>query len=90
MSNPVVLYRAVATEHVDEAYSGDPIAWPGSIIGRASGYLSRSSAKAAGQSSGIAFEIMRSEPVVFLTRAEQLQKRINEMRAELDAIMGQS
>lgn len=86
----VYLYRAVATEHVDDAYMGEPIAWPGMSLGRASGYLSRSGAKSAGERSGIAFEIVRSEPVVFLTRGQQLQKRINEMHAELDAIMGRS
>jgi len=28
-------------------------------------------------------EIIRSEPIVFLTRAEQLEKRISDMKAEL-------
>lgn len=59
------LYRAIATEYVDNMYTHEPLAWPGMPLGRTSGYLSRSSAVVAGRSSGVAFTIVRSEPVVF-------------------------
>lgn len=78
-----VLYRAVATEHVDDAFTGDVIAWPGAILGRQSGYLSRSGAKDAGVRSGIAFEIVKSEPVVFLSREQKLVREIRELTEEL-------
>lgn len=80
------LYRAVATEYVDDAFTNEPIAWPGSPLGRASGYLSRSSAVDAGVRSGVAFEVLRSEPVVFLSRSERIQKQINELHQQLAEI----
>lgn len=83
MARTTYLYRAVATEHVDDALTGEPIAWPGSTIGRQSGYLSRSGAVDAGRSSGIDFEVVRSEPVVFLTRRERIEREIDRLRAEL-------
>lgn len=82
----VYLYRAVATEDVDDAFTGEPIAWPGSTLGRQSGYLSRSGAKTAGDRSGIAFEVVRSEPIVFLTREQKLVREIRELTAELESI----
>lgn len=81
-----VLYRAVATEHVDDAFTGDVIAWPGAVLGRQSGYLSRSSAKEAGRRSGVAFEVVKSEPVVFLTEAERISRQIRELSARLEQI----
>lgn len=79
-----VLYRAVATEHVDDAFTGDVIAWPGAVLGRQSGYLSRSGATDAGRRSGIAFKIVKSEPVVFLSEAERIRKQIWELTARLE------
>ena len=52
----------------------------GTVLGRRTGYLSRSGA-AQWQADDVA--VVRSEPVVFLSRAEQLQKQINELHAEL-------
>lgn len=74
------LYRAVATEHVENAYNGEPIAWPGMPLGRTSGYLSRSSAVIAGKASGVGFTIVRSEPVVFHDPPEV---EAAELRAEI-------
>lgn len=86
------LYRAVATEHVDNAYNGEPIAWPGMPLGRASGYLSRSSAVIAGQSSGVAFVIVRSEPVVFHDPPEvdvaELRAENRELRDRIRTLTG--
>ena len=96
MSKPVYLYRAVLTAPrtitVREWDDGDfteyvEVLPVGTVLGRRSGYLSRSG---AAQWRADDVEIIRSEPIVFLTRGEQLQKRINEMRAELDEIMGRS
>ena len=96
MSKPVYLYRAVTTRPrtvtVQEYEDGEFIEYPevmpaGTVLGRRSGYLSRSG---AAQWRADDVEIIRSEPIVFLTRGQQLQKRINEMHAELDAIMGRS
>ncbi|MCZ4069251.1 hypothetical protein O1W71_16395 [Microbacterium sp. H37-C3] len=81
-----VLYRAIATEHVDDAFTGDVVAWPGAVLGRQSGYLSRSAAKNAGERSGIAFEIVKSEPVVFLTAEQRLVRDIRELTEELERV----
>lgn len=81
------LYRAVSTEFVDDAFTNEPIAWPGSPLGRATGYLSRSSAVAAGVRSGVAFEVVRSEPVVFLSLPERIQKQINELQRQLAEVL---
>lgn len=91
MSRPLHIYRAVNAEPVDEVvdYNDDGTPYtirhePGEFtFGRQSGYLSRSGAVSAGNRSGCAFTVLRSEPVVFLTRAEKIQKRINELHAEL-------
>lgn len=80
------LYRAIALDDYEDEYTREPIYWVGSVIGRQTGYLSRSAAVDAGRRSGIEFEIIRSEPVIFLTRAEQLQKRINELTADLEVV----
>lgn len=58
------LYRAVALETVRDEF-GDPHVGPGDSLGRASGYLSRSSAVNAGVRSGVKFVIVRSVPVEF-------------------------
>jgi len=60
----IVLYRAVALATV-ESPSGDLVVWPGMSLGRSSGYLSRSSAVAAGERAGVAFRVVRSLPVKF-------------------------
>lgn len=89
MSKPVYLYRAVTTRPrmiiVQEFEDGEFIEYPevmpaGTVLGRRSGYLSRSG---AAQWRADDVEIIRSEPVVFLSRAEHLQKQINELTAEL-------
>lgn len=81
------LYRAVNAEPitVNDDMDSEPEVIPsgGLTFGRQSGYLSRSSAVSAGMRSPYAFEIIRSEPVMFLTRAEKIQKQINELHAEL-------
>lgn len=63
------LYRPVADEYsetYDESYGEVIVVEPGDNLGgRASGYLSRSSAVAHGKKSGIAFRIERSHPVAF-------------------------
>jgi hypothetical protein len=59
------LYRAIAVEYVDDAFTRELIAWPGMPLGRTSGYLSRSAAVNAGRASGVEHVIVRSEPVVF-------------------------
>lgn len=92
------LYRAITTEPctvstveweggfpVDDSYT-EPA---GAILGRQSGYLSRSAAVDAGRRSGLGFEIVRSEPVEFLTEAEQLQKRINELKLQYAQLVGE-
>ena len=89
MSKPVYLYRAVLTKPrtfiVQEYVDGDVVECfevmpAGTVLGRRSGYLSRSG---AAQWRADDVEIIRSEPIVFLSRAEQLQKQINELTAEL-------
>lgn len=63
------LYRPVADEYsetYDESYGEVIVVEPGDNLGgRASGYLSRSSAVAHGKKSGIAFRIERSNPIAF-------------------------
>ena len=88
------LYRAVNAEPVDvvEEWNDDGTPYtiryePGEFtFGRQTGYLSRSGAVSAGSRSGYSFTVLRSEPVVFLTRAEKIQKRINDLHAELVAM----
>lgn len=91
MSKPVYLYRAVLTKprtvFVEEYVDGDVVehfeVMPvGTVLGRRTGYLSRSGA-AQWLADDVA--VVRSEPVVFLSRAEQLQKQINELGVELAA-----
>ena len=82
------LYRAISLEDYEDEYTGEPVYSVGEIIGRQSGYLSRSSAVDAGRASGVAaFEVVRSEPVVFLSRAERIQKQINELHQRLAEIL---
>lgn len=88
------LYRAVSTEPFtvterdwndfgdeEEVFSYEEPA--GMILGRQTGYLSRSSAVDAGRRSGLAFEIVRSEPVEFLTDTERLRRQIQRLTVEL-------
>lgn len=94
MSRPLHIYRAVNAEPVDvvEEWNDDGTPYtvryePGEYaFGRQSGYLSRSGASGAGRRAGHAFSVLRSEPVVFLTRAEKIQKQINDLHAELVAL----
>ena len=83
------LYRAVNAEPITVLDGWDSEAevvptgeW---TFGRQSGYLSRSGAVSAGQRSEHPFEILRSEPVVFLTRREKLLREIKRLQSELVA-----
>lgn len=80
MSKPVYLYRAVTVRESLEL----PARFP---LGRVTGYLSRSSAVEAGERSGLDYVVERSEPVVFLGRAEKLRRQIAELEAELAAVV---
>lgn len=80
MSKPIYLYRAVTAHESLEL----PARFP---LGRITGYLSRSSAVEAGDRSGLDYVIERSEPVVFLSRAENLRKQIAALEAELAAVV---
>ena len=90
------LYRAVNAADVVVIHGyeddGSPIrevAAPGMVtFGRQSGYLSRSGARAAGERSGNRFEVVRSEPVRFLTREEALERDIDALTAKLHALRG--
>ena len=90
MSKPVYLYRAVTTKPINVIANGEEEVWPpGVVIGRQSGYLSRSSAKAVAFRNYYGsdeFEVVKSEPVRFLTAGEKREKRIAELRAELDKL----
>lgn len=93
------LYRAVTTvestdirfdeEDTDPVEAVGPHVLPaGTPIGRRSGYLSRSAAIEAAhryEYRDDEFEIVRSEPVIFLTRRERLEREIDRLRAELAA-----
>lgn len=87
------LYRAVNAAPIDvvEDYNDDGTPYtlryePGEFtFGRQTGYLSRSGASSAGQRSGEAFTVLRSEPVVFLTRRQKLLREIERLQAELEA-----
>lgn len=83
MSKPTYLYRAVATVETRNPFNEEIVTWPGSPIGRATGYLSRSAAVNAGAESGVAFEVIRSEPVIFLTHRERIERDIERLRGEL-------
>lgn len=92
MSKPVHLYRAVNAEPITispEFDEDEPWTEPAGavVFGRQSGYLSRSGAVEAGRNAGIPFEIVRSEPVVFLTTRERLEREIDRLRAELAATL---
>ncbi|QEA27081.1 hypothetical protein FGL91_00055 [Microbacterium sp. CBA3102] len=92
------LYRAVNAEPINVIEEWDDDGTPYTIryepgewtFGRQTGYLSRSGASSAGQRSGHLFTVLRSEPIVFLTRAEKIQKRINELHAQLAALAVES
>ena len=87
MSKPVFLYRAVTVRPLlIERDGAEDVLEPGFVIGRKSGYLSRSSAMNAGWRDHFAydeFEVVRSEPIRFLTADEKREKRITELEAEL-------
>jgi hypothetical protein len=90
MSKPVYLYRAVLTEQMEfrNVEQGWTDTFPaGYVIGRQTGYLSRSSAVANGAlfSAGCdgSFEVVQSEAVRFLTIAEKRDQRITELEALL-------
>lgn len=92
MSKHLYLYRAVTLIPITVIIDDESEVWaPGVVIGRQSGYLSRSSARAAGfhnHYDAHEFEVIQSEPVRFLTAAEKRAKRIAEleqMLAELKA-----
>jgi len=95
MSKPVYLYRAVLTEPM--TVRNDEHGWTdtfpaGYVIGRQSGYLSRSAAVTNGsifiKEKGGSFEVVKSEPVRFLTAAEKTEKRIAELEHELASLRG--
>jgi|GEM_PF-5269703 len=78
------LYRALALDSADDPFTGDPILWPGATIGRATGYLSRSSAVEAGESSGVEYVIVKSLPVVFpVPLVVEQARRIDELEDHL-------
>lgn len=89
MSKPVVLYRAVTTTPQEIFYDGEcVIEPPGIVIGRQSGYLSRSGAVDAARRAHFdlhEFEILRSEPIIFLSKSERLRREINRLTEELAA-----
>ena len=95
MRKPTYLYRAVTTIETDEVFYEDGVeeydaVEPGALIGRRSGYLSRSGARDAAINAGYKpdeFEIVRSEPVIFLTRRQRLEREIDRLRAELAATL---
>lgn len=83
----IYLYQALATETVEDEYTDDVIAWPGATLGRATGYLSRSSAVFAGDRSGIAYVIVRSRPVVFETPLVIVQaNEIDDLKEKLTRV----
>ncbi|MFC5930854.1 hypothetical protein D6T64_11775 [Cryobacterium melibiosiphilum] len=90
MSKPVFLFRAVTARPLLIEHDGvEDVLAPGFVIGRQSGYLSRSSAKAVAFRNHFAFdefEVIQSEPVRFLTAAEKTEKRIAELEAELASL----
>lgn len=57
------LYRAVSTENIEPEEEWEHAIWVGMPLGRETGYLSRSSAKDAGERSGIDYRIERSQPI---------------------------
>lgn len=71
------LYRAIATETIEPEGEWDIGIEPGDILGRQSGYLSRSSAREAGESSGCDFEIVRSKPVSFASGDARRDRHVN-------------
>lgn len=92
------LYRAVSTEPFtvteyewDDFGESSPHVYvepAGMVLGRQTGYLSRSSAVDAGRRSGLAFEIVKSEPVEFLTDTERLRRQIQRLTAKLAELEG--
>jgi hypothetical protein len=78
------LYRAVALETCRDEFTGELDTWPGATLGRATGYLSRSSAVAAGERSGVEYVIVKSDPVVFRTPLVVEQaRRIDDLEEHL-------
>ncbi len=95
MSKPVYLYRAVLTvqkrtecdlPNGDDLVPVVMVARPGTPVGRKTGYLSKSSAIDAAYRNGLLdheFEVVRSEPVEFLTDTERLRRQIQRLTAQL-------
>lgn len=90
MSKPVYLYRAVTTVPLEVFYDGEPIIErPGMVLGRQTGYLSRSAAVEAGRRAYLdpdQFAVVRSEPVEFLSDADKLRREIQRLTAQLAAV----
>ncbi len=95
MSKPTYLYRAVTTVPVEviSYEDGEQVSFiepAGRPIGRQSGYLSRSAAVEVAhryEYTDAEFEVLRSEPVIFLTTRERLEREIDRLRAELAATL---
>ena len=81
------LYRAVALEEIVNDWTEQVDVYVGQSLGRSSGYLSRSGAKAAGERAGIRYVIVKSAPITFPTSPEveriELEQEIAELRARL-------
>lgn len=91
MSEPIYLYRAILSKPLAIGTTDHPGELPaGFSIGRRSGYLSRSSAtdhaKGYERKWGAETEVIRSEPIVFLTEREKEAKRADELEAEAKRI----
>lgn len=81
------LYRAVALEAREDEWTGEPIYFVGDSLGRATGYLSRSAAKDAGERSGVEYTIVKSLPVLFvLPKVVEQAQRIQELEETLATV----
>lgn len=91
MSEPIYLYRAILSKPLAVGTADRPGELPaGFSIGRRSGFLSRSSAAEHAyrhaEHFGSETEVIRSEPIVFLTEREKEAKRADELEAEAKRI----
>lgn len=91
MSEPIYLYRAILSKPLAIGTADHAGELPaGFSIGRRSGYLSRSSAAEHAyrhaEHFGSETEVIRSEPIVFLTEREKEAKRADELEAEAKRI----
>lgn len=78
------LYRAVSLEARDDEWTGEPIYFIGDSLGRATGYLSRSAAKDAGERSGVEYTIVKSLPVLFaLPKVVEQARHIQDLEERL-------